>query len=282
MTNSAVQPLLALLVYPASGNPLQYMVEQAIVRLDLDWRFLTFEVTPENLADAVRGLRALGFRGAQCASPHKQAIVPLLDRVTDTAAMVGSVNFIYREENALIGDNTQGRAVVQSIRASRDLAGKHVVLLGAGQIARATAIELATASVAGITIVNRTENHAAELAALLAEKFSTTATTVAWQEDYVVPPEADVLIHATSLAHGEENIPLPLTVDSLRPELLVVDATANTPCTWLLDEARRRDCATLDGLTICIEQVATAFHAWTGIDADRELLREAAEEFLGV
>ena len=71
MSSSAVQPLLALLACPVGGNPTQYMVEKAVAHHDLDWRYLTFEVSPEDLGDAVRGLRALGFRGAHCAPPHR-------------------------------------------------------------------------------------------------------------------------------------------------------------------------------------------------------------------
>ena len=281
MSSSTVQPLLALLACRASGNPLQYMIEQAIARHDLDWRFLTFEVDPENLGDAVRGLRALGFRGAQCAEPHKQAILPLLDRVTAAAATVGAVNLIFREENALVGENTEGRGVVQAVRNVFDLAGKHVTLLGAGQFARATAVELVSADVTGVTIVNRTESRAVELASLLSEKFSVAAAAVVWQGDYAVPPETDVLIHTTSLA-GDDDAPLPLAADTLRPDLFVVDATPYVPRTWLLDEARKRGCSTLDGLTVCIEQVAISLQRWMDIDADRQALREAAEEFLGV
>lgn len=282
MSSSAVQPLLALLACPASGNPLQYMTEQAIARLDLDWRFLTFEVSPENLADAVRGIRALGFRGAQCADPHKQAVLPLLDRVTDTAAAVGAANFIFREENSLVGDNTEGRGAVQAIRASFDLAGKRATILGAGRFARATAVELAAAGVAGVTIVNRTESRAADLAAMLAEKYSLPAEAAAWQGEFVIPAETDVLIHATSVETDAEDAGVPIAFDSLRPNLLVVDATANAPRTRLLDEAKKVGCPTLDGLTIFIEQTALGFKAWTGVEADRQLLREAAEEFLGV
>jgi shikimate dehydrogenase len=162
------------------------------------------------------------------------------------------------------------------------LAGKRVTLLGAGQFARATAVELASAGVTGVTIVNRTESRAVELASLLSEKCSIAATAIAWQGDYAIPPETDVLIHATSLAGGDDAASLPLAADTLRPDLFVVDATPYVPRTWLLEEARKRGCSTLDGLTVCIEQVAIGLQRWMGIDADRQALREAAEEFLGV
>jgi shikimate dehydrogenase len=288
MSSAAVQPLLALLACPASGNPTQYMIEKAVVHHDLDWRYVTFEVGPEQLGDAVRGLRALGFRGAHCAAPHKQAVVALLDRATDTAAMIGSVNLIFREEDSLVGENTEGKGVVHAIRGAVNPAERHVVLLGAGQIARAVAVELAAAGVASLTIVNRTESRAGELASLLSDKFGVSVLAVPWYSDYAVPPEADVLINATSIEHGEELDghadvdSLPLVIDTLRPELLVADVTANAPRTWLLAEAQRRGCKTIDGLSMFIEQVAIGLQLWTGVDPNRQVLREAAEEFLGV
>ena len=107
--------------------------------------------------------------------------------------LVGAVNLIFREENALVGENTEGKGVVQTIRGLLDPAGKQVVLLGAGRVARAVAVELAAAGVASITIVNRTEGRAGELVALLAGKFAVPVSAVPWHDDYAVPPETDIL-----------------------------------------------------------------------------------------
>lgn len=279
MSSPAVQPLLALLASRVGGNPTQYMFERAFAYHDLDWRYLTFEIEPESLGDAVRGLRALGFRGGHCADPYKQAVLPWLDRTTETAAMIGSVNLLLREENALVGENTEGKGVVQAIRAVVDPVAKRVVLLGAGRVARAVAIELAAAGAASITVVNRTESRAGELVALLAGKFETPISAVAWQGDYAVPPETDILIHAIGLGHDAGKVELPLLLDSLRSELLVADV-AVAPRTWLLDEATQRGCKTVDGLSMFIEQVAIGFQLWTGVNADRQVLHDAVEEFL--
>jgi shikimate dehydrogenase len=282
MSSPAVQPLLALLACPVGGNPTQYVIEQTFAHHDLDWRYLTFEVEPEQLADAVRGLRALGFRGAHCAPPHKQAVIPLLDRTTESAAAIGAVNLVFREDSALVGDNTDGKGVVQAVGNVLDPAGRQIVVLGAGQLARAVAVELAAAGAAGLTIVNRTEARAGELAALVSAKFGVPASAAAWHDDYAVPPEAEILIHATSLGHGAGDVRLPLAADSLRPSLLVADAAAIAPKTWLLDEARSRGCKTVDGLSAFIEQVAIGLQLWTGVDPKRHVMREAAEEFLGL
>jgi shikimate dehydrogenase len=282
MSSSAVQPLLALLASPVGGNPTQYMVEKAVAHHDLDWRYLTFEVSGEHLGDAVRGLRALGFRGAHCGPPHKQAVLPLLDRVTDSAAMIGSVNLIFREDSALVGENTDGKGVVESIRRTLDPAGKSVVLLGAGQMARALAVELAAAGIASLTVVNRTDSRTAELVESLSGKFAATVSSVSWLDDYAIPPEAEAVVNATSIEHASCDAPLRLVTETLRPELLVADVTANSTETWLLSEARERGCKTVDGLTMFIEQVAIGLRLWTGVDPNRQVLRDAAEEFLGL
>ncbi len=282
MSSSAVQPLLALLACPVGGNPTQYMIEKAVAHHDLDWRYLTFEVGPDDLGDAVRGLRALGFRGAHCAPPHRQAVIPLLDRTTATAAMIGAANLLFREENALVGENTEGKGVVEAIRTTLDPAEKTAIVLGAGRIARAAAVELAAAGAAAITIVNRSDSHAAELVSTLSGKFAATVSSVSWLDDYPVPAEAELLVNATSIEHGDSDARLPIVTDTLRPGLLVADVTANAPRTWLLSEARQHGCKTIDGLTMFIEQVAIGLRLWTGIDPDRQVLREAAEEFLGL
>ena len=144
------------------------------------------------------------------------------------------------------------------------------------------AVELAAAGAAGLTIVNRTDSHAAELVATLSGKFAATVSSVSWLDDYHVPPEAELLVNATSIEHGDSDAPLAIVTDTLRPELIVADVTANSPETWLLGEARALGCKTIDGLTMFIEQVAIGLRLWTGIDPNRQVLREAAEEFLGL
>ena len=181
-----------------------------------------------------------------------------------------------------MGDNLEGKGVLQAIRRIVDPAGKRFVLLGAGRLARATALELAASGVVEITIVNRSESRANELVSLLAAKCQFPVSAVPWQGEYAVPAEADVLVHATSIGRQDENALVPLLYDSLRPELLVADVSTDPPQTPLLQEAAGRGCKTVNGLSIFIEQVALAVKLWTGVDPDREVLRDAVEEYLEV
>lgn len=139
---------------------------------------------------------------------------------------------------------------------------------------------MATAGAAQITIVNRTEQHARELADLLAARLHVAAVPVVWQGDYQVPAETDLLIHATPIGKEDPEARVPLELDSLRSETIVADVTTNPPQTWLLREAGRRGCKTLDGLGMYIDQVALGFKIWTGVEPDCDVMREAIEEFL--
>jgi len=280
VSSPAVQPIVALLSGSVGGNPNQYIVEKAFAHHDLDWRYLTVEIDPEDLGDAMRGMRAMGFGGGHCDNPHKQSIVPLLDRTSATAAMVAAVNLILREGDELVGENTEGKGLLEALRRLIDPAGKRIVLLGAGRMARAIGVELAAAGPAEIGVVNRDRKRAEELISLLADKLGAPIVGSAWEGQ--LPPESDVLINATSIGHEDPDARAPLDLESLDARTIVADVTINPPATWLLHEAGRRGCTTLDGLAVYIEQLAIGVKLWTGIDPDREVMREAAEEFLGL
>jgi len=282
VSSEAVQPIVALLSDSPGGDPTQYMAEKALTQHDLDWRYLTFEVLPEQLGDAVRGIRALGFRGAHCASHHKRPIVALLDRLSQTAERIGAANVVLRENGDLVGENTEGRGLLQSLgrHGIDDPAGKRVVLLGGGRAARAVAVELAAAGIGALTIVNRTELHARQLADLVGEQFETEVSVSAWVEDFALPPETDLLVHATTLVDDNPSVVLPIDSESLRPTTCVADMTWRAPRSWLLREAAERGCPTIDGLEMYVEQVAEAIRLWTGVLPETYGMREAAEEFL--
>lgn len=278
--SASLQPILVLLGFPVAGNPTQYMIEKAFAHREMDWRYLSVEVSPEDLSDAVRGVKVMGFCGGNCADPHKSRIVPFLDRTGDTAELSGLVNCMRRDNGQLIGENTEGSAIVEAIRLRLDPAGRRVTLLGAGDLARAVAVELALAKVAEIRIAAPDEPAAHDLVRLLAERLQIAAELVPWQEPFVLTPETEVVIHATGIGAGEAEEKFPLDLDSLTPEMLVVDTVANPPETWLIREAEHRGCATIDGLEILIGQAAINFKLWTGVDPDTSVMREAVEEFL--
>ena len=116
---------------------------------------MTFEVEPEQLGDAMRGMRALGFHGVKVGEPFQASVLEHLDELTDAAKRCGSVNCITATGERLVGDNTEGAALVELVRQQVDPVGKRAMIVGAGRLARAIAMELADAGIAAITIVSR-------------------------------------------------------------------------------------------------------------------------------
>ncbi len=258
------------------------MMEKAFVQVGLDWRYLTLEVAPDDLGDAVRGMRTMGFRGCNLTIPHKVAVISHLDRTSEAAALMGAVNCVNRVGNELVGENTDGKGFVESLKEVTDPAGKQVVILGAGGAARAIAVETALAAAAEITIVNRGIERGEELARLVNDKVGVPAKFVAWEGDYAVPGEIEVLINATSIGLGDAEARVPLDVATLESDMVVADVIFNPPETRLLREAHERGCKTLDGLGMLVNQAVIAFKIWTGQDANADVMREALEEFLGL
>ncbi|MGD9720679.1 MAG: shikimate dehydrogenase [Pirellulales bacterium] len=282
MSHPAIQEIVAVFGQPVAGNPTQYMMEEAFADVGLDWRYLTLEVSPERLADAVRGMRAMGFRGCNLTIPHKVAVIEHLDRTSEAATLMGAVNCVNRVGDELVGENTDGKGFVQSLRELTDPAGKNVVLLGAGGAARAIAVEVGLAGAAKIIVVNRSAERGQELATLINNQVHVPAEYVAWEGDYRVPAETEVLINATSIGLGDAQARVPLTVDTLESDMVVADVIFNPPATRLIRDARERGCQTLDGLGMLVNQAVIAFRIWTGQDANAQVMRDALEEFLGI
>jgi shikimate dehydrogenase len=277
-----LQEIVCCLGQPVAGNPTQYMMEKAFAAAGLDWRYLTLEVPPEKLADAMKGMRALGFKGANFTIPHKVAVLPHLDSLSPAAEMMGAVNCANRVGERLVGENTDGKGFVQSLRQITDPAGKRVVIVGAGGAARAIAVELALSGAAHLTIVNRQAARGQELAALLQDKVKAAADFVALEGDYQLPAETDVFINATSIGLGNASARVPVAATTLREGLIVADVIFNPPDTWLIRTAADRGCRTLDGLGMLVNQAVIAFQIWTGIEPDAGVMREALEEFLEI
>ncbi len=279
---SSIQEIVCVFGKPVAGNPTQYMMEKAFAQAGLDWRYLTLEVEPENLKDAVRGMRAMGFRGGNLTIPHKVTVIPLLDGLSDAAALMGAVNCIHRENGQYLGENTDGKGFVQSLREVTDPAGKKVVVLGAGGAARAIAVEVGLSGAASVDIVNLTPERGQELATLINDQVKVPSQYIPWEGDWAVPDSTHVLINATSIGLGDAEARVPLDTSTLLPQMVVADVIFNPPQTRLIRDAAERGCTTLDGLGMLVNQAVIAFRVWTGVDADPQVMREALEEFLGV
>ncbi len=278
------EELVGVFGYPVAENPTCVMQQAAFEACGLQWRYLTIEVRPEQLADAIRGLRAFNMRGINLTIPHKVAVIPYLDRLSPEAQLIGAVNTVVAQGDELVGYNTDGKGFLRSVRedAGVDPRGKRVVFLGAGGAARAMAVEMALAGASHITIVNRTPPRGEELARHLRERTHVAADYVPWQAEYVVPPDADILINATSIGLSPNVTEMPrVAIPSIRRDLLVCDVIPNPPHTAFLAAAERQGARTLDGLGMLVYQGAIAFQMWTGVEPPIDVMRRALEEVFG-
>ena len=266
----------------ADGNPTVAMVEAAFRHHGLHWRYINMEVSPADLGAAVKGARAMGFRGFNCSLPHKVSVIAHLDGLGQSASVMGAVNCVVLRDGRLIGENTDGKGFLKSLQSMIDPQGKSVVLFGAGGAARAIAVELGLAGVRHITIVNRSEQRGAELVNVLREQLQLEAQLVVWSGDYTVPEGTDVVINGTSIGLYDPEARVAIDLDSLRPGMIAADVVFNPVRTRFLTEATARGCRPLDGLGMLVNQGIVGIQYWTGIDPQPEVMRQALESVMGV
>jgi shikimate dehydrogenase len=277
--------LLACFGQPVDENPTGVMQEAGFRELGLNWRYLTIEVPPAKLRDAIAGARAFGLRGFNLTIPHKVAVIPYLDEIAPDATAIGAVNTVRREGDRLIGENTDGKGFLHGVRADAgvDPRGKRAVVLGAGGAARAIVTELALAGAADVLVVNRSVERGSAMVADLAAKTGCPIRYEPWRGTYAVTAAADLLVNATSIGlFPDVHAMPPVDLSGARPGTLVCDVVFNPPETPMLAAARRLGLPTLDGLSMLVYQGTIGFRLWTGREAPAGVMKQALAQALGV
>lgn len=271
--------LVGLFGDPVDENPTVVTIEAGFRALGLHYRYITMHVKPEDLETAVRALKACGFKGTHITIPHKVAVLKYLDHVADDAKIMGAVNTVYLKDGETYGENTDGKGFLMSLQQGGvALAGKKVVILGAGGAARAISVELANAGVREITVVNIEREMGETLVRLLNEKTGTHAGFVLWDHAYSVPEDTDILVQATCVGlYPDQSCPN-VNYDTLRPDLIVCDVVPNPAVTEFTKRARSRGCRTFIGLDMLVNQGAISFKMWTGQDAPVAVMKQALQQ----
>jgi shikimate dehydrogenase len=272
--------LAGVLGYPVRHSLSPAMHNAAFHALGLNWVYLAFEVAPDRLAQAIAGMRGLGIRGLNLTIPHKEAVVPLLDGLTDAAQHIGAVNTLFWEGERLIGDNTDAAGFLRALyEVGVPPLGQTVLVLGAGGAARAVVYALRTQGCA-VWIANRSRERAEALAAAFG-----CAGIVSLERDALtqVAAHVDGVVNCTSLGmepHTDMTPPLP--VEALPADAWVCDLVYRPLQTRLLQAAAARGLTTIDGLGMLVHQGALAFERWTGSPAPVNVMRMAALCALGL
>lgn len=235
-----------------------------LARYGIAGAYLPLAVAPERLADAVRGLAALGFRGCNVTVPHKEAVLRLVDVVDPVATRIGAVNtVVVGPDGRLEGRNTDGYGFLANLEAAgrgRLDTTRPAVVIGAGGAARAILVALQDAGVPEIRLANRT----AERTATVCAEFGAPLTAVAWTERADALAGAGLLVNTTTQGM-DGHPPLDLDLRSLPSDALVTDIVYTPLVTPLLAEAARRGNPTVDGLGMLLHQARPGFEAWFGV-----------------
>jgi shikimate dehydrogenase len=260
------------------------MQNAALREMGIDGVYVPFDVPPERLPEAIRGLRALGAAGVNCTIPHKEALLPLLDEVTGEAAQIGAVNTIVFRDGRLIGHNTDAPGFLAALRDQGvDPEGKRVVVLGAGGSARAVIVALARCG-ARVALANRTRERAQQLADQVNRDVgagSVEAIGTGREDLGPAVQTAEVLVNTTSLGMSPrvEEMP-PVPVEALHAGLFVYDLIYNPLETRLLRTARERGARGIHGAGMLAHQGALALELWTGSPAPVPLMERVIVEGL--
>jgi shikimate dehydrogenase len=226
--------------------------------------YLPLPVQPERLADAIRGLRALGFSGCNVTIPHKPGVLKLVDQVDPVAARIGAVNtVVVQDDGTLSGFNTDAYGFMASLRDVRETfkagAGP-IVVLGAGGAARAVVVALLDDGATEIRLTNRTMERAQELARIDPSRI----TVIDWSKRDTALDGAALLVNTTS--QGMVGYPpLDVALDALPKTAMVSDIVYNPLETPLLAAARKRGNTCVDGLGMLLHQAVPAFEAFYGV-----------------
>lgn len=284
MRISGSTKLLCLIGHPVAHSFSPRMHNAAIAALGLDLCYTAFDVAPEHVQSAVQGMRALGILGMNVTIPHKQAVIPFLDELSDEAEAVGAVNTIWNCDGKLRGFNTDVYGILTALKSTAGLAPlpAHAAVLGASGAARAVVYALASApEVQSVVVFNRTEARAVLLAEEMAAATGTSVvahplTAEALRDEL---PKCGLLVNTTSVGMHPNTDASPLPDPSvLHPDMVVYDAVFNPSETTLMRQALSVGCRAYNGLDMLLYQGARSFEIWTGMPAPVDVMRRALYE----
>lgn len=274
--------LIGLMAYPIRHSLSPKMQNILYSKLDVPYVYLAFEVTQDKLADAVKGVRALGLRGSAVSMPNKQLVCQYLDKLTPAVELIGACNTISNDNGVLTGYNTDGMGYMRSLKESKvDVIGKKIALLGAGGAASAIAVQAALDGVKEISIFNQKDEcyeKIVEIANRINAKTDCKATVYDLADQAKLRKEiaeSVVLCNATGVGmkplEGQSLITDPTM---LRKELVVTDCIYSPRKTKLLEIAEAQGCKTLNGIGMMLWQGHAQIKIWTGQDAPMDYVKE--------
>jgi shikimate dehydrogenase len=252
--------------YPVYHSLSPVMHNLAFRELGVKAVYGAFPVKPEDLSQAIRGVKALGISGLSVTIPHKVEVIKYLNEIDEKAKEIGAVNTIINREGSLFGTNTDWIGVLKAFEeVGVSPSGKRVVVLGAGGASLAIIYAMITAGAKEIVVYNRTFEKAKEVA----ERFS----VLAYPWEALSEAYGDILINATSV--GLKSFDSPVAKEVVSRFSVVMDSVYIPLETKLLAMAKEENKITIDGLKMLLYQGIEQFKLWTSLMPPVEKMREA-------
>ncbi|HXR48532.1 MAG TPA: shikimate dehydrogenase [Candidatus Limnocylindrales bacterium] len=292
---NAATRLCAVYGFPIRHSASPAMHNAAFATLGLNWRYLAFEVHPDNLRAAITGARAMQFSGLNLTVPHKVLAMQIVDALDDSARTWGAVNTVRFEardaggqwrplhefsesisgEIRTQGFNTDSDGIARSLREDLGLklVGLKVLLVGTGGAGQVAALRLAVENVSELFLVDFVKEKAEAVAQEIRQRQPRVKVATGFPGG-----EVDLLLNATPLGLKENDpLPLPDKQFPLRQARAVYDMIYKPAETKLLAAAKAAGCKTSNGLGMLLHQGAAAFEIWTGKPAPLDVMRHALE-----
>ncbi|NTV50809.1 MAG: shikimate dehydrogenase [Geobacteraceae bacterium] len=265
------------------GNPIRHTLSPVIQNAafaasGLDYVYVPFLVSPDNLEQAVVGLKALGVCGFNVTIPHKTAIIPFLDRLDESAESAGAVNTVKLCGASLIGYNTDGDGLVDSL--SRDLdfspGAEQILVIGAGGAARGAIAALCRSGAKKILVCNRSLENALTLVKDMIVRYPEACIEVINQNQLnrECLGLTSLLLNTTSLGMNGERIEN-INLSDLPADAKVYDMVYSCSVTPLVKEASENGFRAVNGLGMLVAQGERGFEIWTGQKPPEDVMRKA-------
>lgn len=270
---------LAVIGYPADHSFSPVMHNFIADNMNMDYTYSAFTVSPENLGDAIRGMRAMGFCGMNVTAPHKIEVIKYLDEISDDAKLLNSVNTVVNKNGILTGYNTDSEGFYLSLKnAGVKVENADILVMGCGGVVIPALTGIIKYNPKSITLLNRTKAKAEKLAE---DIFNITGYRI---KTCMETDSFDIIINTTSAGMGEQKNVLPWEsinelsgIDFITPKSVAVDMIYNPPKTEFLKYAEGKGAKTINGLDMLIYQGLLAYELFTDTklpDNMAELLRK--------
>lgn len=275
------------------GSPIRHSMSPAthnlsFEKLDVDSVYVVFDVTESDLPQIVQAMKHMdGWDGSNVTMPCKQAIIPLLDGLSESAELMGAVNVLKKEDGKIIGHNSDGIGFMNNLRKHGvNTSGETMTLIGPGGAGSAIVVQAALDGAKKVHVFAReggpSYTRATTLLPRVAEKTGCELILHAFEDKEAMKQaiaESDVLVNATPVGMGAESLESPVPAEFITPEVVVADAVYHPRMTKLLSDAEAKGCTIVGGIGMMIEQAATGEEIWYGVEMPtQEILDELFAE----